>query len=130
MPQVYVPPKASPGDPFARPAGDVTTEEWRILISAIAGRLRLSQGFSREIVVPVATPILLAENSKSYALFVSGRALAVGFGLALGGDPRSANAQNGLILSDGSFEQVLLPKEKLYGFALAGGTLVVTQVTV
>lgn len=117
-------------DPFSRPAGEVTVEEWRILIASIAGRFRLSQGFSSVVTIPAGgSPVLLAENNKSYALFVSGRYLAGVFPFAIGSDPRSATAQSGIILT-GEFEQVLLPKEKLYATSVAGGSLVVTEVTV
>lgn len=118
-------------DPFARPASDVTIEEWRILISSIAGPLRLSQGASRNVVVPAGgAPILVASNDKSYALFVSIRQ-AAGFVLALGSDPRSANANVGIAVGAGAIvNQVLLPKERIYATSTAGGTLVVTEVTV
>lgn len=117
-------------DPFARPASDVTVEEWRILISSIAGPLRLSQGASRNVVVPAGgAPILVASNDKSYALFVSIRQ-AAGFVLALGSDPRSANANVGIAVAGAIVNQVLLPKERIYATSTAGGTLVVTEVTV
>lgn len=117
-------------DPFSRPAGEVTVEEWRILIASVAGRLRLSQGFSSVANVPAGGgPVLLAENNKSYALFVSGRFLAGVFAYAIGSDPRSATAGSGIELLT-PFEQILLPKEKLYATSLLGGTLIVTEVTV
>lgn len=134
MPPVIVPPRpvARQGgtDPFSRPAGEVTVEEWRILICSVAGRLRLSQGFGKSVNVPATgNPILLAQNDKSYALFISAQALGGAFTFSIGGDPRSATAQSGIEVN-GSFEQILLPKEKLYATSSAGGVLVVTEVTV
>lgn len=137
MPPVIVPARPSPPpvrqggtDPFSRPASEVTVEEWRILICSVAGRLRLSQGFGKNVNVPATgNPILLAQNDKSYALFVSAQSLGVAFSFSIGGDPRSATAQSGIEVN-GSFEQILLPKEKLYATSSAGGVLVVTEVTV
>lgn len=130
MPAVIVPPVHI--DPFSRPAGEVTVEEWRILIAGIAGRFRLSQGFSRTVNVPAGgAPVLVAENSKSYALFVFGQQNGAAFVLAIGGDARTANLQSGIgIVAGGVFEQILLPKEKIYATSTAGGVLTVTEVTV
>jgi hypothetical protein len=119
-------------DPFSRPAGEVTVEEWRILICGIAGRLRLSHGFSRTVIVPAGgTPVLIAQNDKSHALFVNGRQFGAAFVFAIGGDSRTATFESGIVIQSGSsFEQILLPKERIYATSTAGGTLVVTEVTV
>ena len=136
MPPVVVParpaaPRQGGTDPFSRPAGEVTVEEWRILICSVAGRLRLSQGFSRTANLPATgVAVLLAQNDKSYALFIYARELGNPFTFSVGGDPRSATAQSGIEVSTGSFEQILLPKEKLYATSAVGGVLVVTEVTV
>lgn len=137
MPAVLIPPKAyAPvgktsivGDPYARPATEVTVEEWRVMICAIAGPLRLSQGFSREIPIPAGEVKLLAQNDKSYALFVFGQARVLPAAWVIGGDPRAVTPDTGIRVLN-AFEQVLLPKEKLYGFSVPGVTLVVTEVTV
>ncbi len=131
MPSVIVPARQVSVDPFSRPVGEVTVEEWRILICSVAGRLRLSQGFSRSANIPATgVPVLLAQNDKSYALFIYARELGNPFTFSVGGDPRSATAQSGIEVSTGSFEQILLPKEKLYATSAVGGVLVVTEVTV
>lgn len=118
-------------DPFSRPADEVTTSEWRILIAALAGPFRVSQGFTKNIVVPAGNdPILLASNDKSVALFVQIRHVTP-FAYALGGDPRSANVDVGLVVGPAAtVSQVLLPKERLYATSVAGGTLVVTELTI
>jgi len=124
-------PSSVSGDPFARPAGYVTVGEWRILIAGIAGRLRLSQGFNRQVVLRPGTVSLIGKNDKSYALFVSAQQLGLAFGYFIGGDSRSANASNGIAVYAGrDAEQILLPGENLYAFSATGGTLVVTEVTV
>jgi len=117
------------GDPYARPAGEVTVAEWRVMICTIAGPKRLSQGFSREIPIPAGEVKLLAQNDKSYALFVFGQARVLPAAFVIAGDPRATNPDNGIRVLN-VFEQVLLPKEKLYGFSIAGVTLVITEVTV
>lgn len=118
-------------DPFSRPAEEVTTEEWRILICSLAGRLRVSQGATTTVPIPAASvPTLIATNDKSFALFVSIRQLA-GFSYFIGGDISSANANSGITVGVGALaEQVLLPGERLYAASAAGGNLVVTQLTV
>jgi hypothetical protein len=110
----------------------VTVEEWRILIAGIAGRLRLSQGFSRQVTIPAGgTPVLLTQNDKSYALFVNGQQFGLGFVFSIGGDPRTATLEAGItIVSGAEFDQILLPKERLYATSTAGGTIVVTELTV
>jgi len=138
MPPVIVPARPSTPvrqggtDPFSRPADEVTVEEWRILICSVAGRLRLSQGFGKSVnIAATGTPVLLAQNDKSYALFVSAQSRSPGgaFSFWIGGDPRSATAQSGVEVP-GLFEQILLPKEKLYATSSVAGVLIVTEVTV
>jgi len=135
MPRVVIPSGPSEvqrqvaGDPYARPATEVTVEEWRVLISSVAGPLRVSQGFPRNIPIPAGEVKLVAQNDKSYALFIFAQARVQPAVLVIAGDPRACNPDNGIrVLS--FFEQVLLPKEKLYAFSAAGVTLVVTEVTV
>lgn len=117
------------GDPYARPAGEVTVNEWRVMIAAVAGPLRISQGASREIAIPAGQVKLLAQNDKSYALFVFGQALALPQAFVIGGDPRATNPDSGIRVLN-IFEQILLPKEKLYGFSTGGVSIVITEVTV
>lgn len=140
MPPVIVPaePKIVPAqalrptyDPYSRPASDVTVEEWRILICAIAGRLRIAHGRTRLFPMAQNRPVQIASNDKSYALFIQARTVeVVGAAYIVGSDSNVSVASGQQFLN--TFEQILLPKEKLWALTTtpAGATLSVTEVTV
>jgi len=131
MPPVMVPsgPMGEGGDPYARPASHVTVEEWRILIASLAGGFRIAQGATRSIVLPAGRPHLIASNDKSVALFVFGQSQTAPAIIRLGGDSSSTNATTGIAALN-LFEQVLLPRERLYAFSAGGVTLDVTELTI
>jgi len=131
MPPVMVPsgPAGIGYDPYARPASHVTVEEWRILIAALAGGFRIAQGATRSIPIPAGVPHLIAANDKSVALFVFGQSTTAPAIFRLGGDPASTNATTGIAALN-LFEQVLLPRERLYAFSVGGVTLDITELTI
>jgi hypothetical protein len=116
-------------DPYARPAGHVSVEEWRILIASLAGGFRVAQGATREISLAAGVPHLIAANDKSVALFVFGQSRVAPAIYRIGGDSASTNGTTGIAVLN-QFEQVLLPRERLYAFSVGALTLDVTTLTI
>ena len=118
----------------SRPEDKITTEEIRLLIASVAGPMRLAYGSHREILLPTGQPIEVAKNSSAPALFVDVRAVpdvAVGtviFNKSESGDARTAITHD---ISVAPFQQVLLPTERLFAFALIpanGQRVIVTDI--
>jgi hypothetical protein len=105
-------------DPYARPAGHVSVEEWRILIASLAGGFRVAQGATREISLAAGVP-----------LFVFGQSRVAPAIYRIGGDSASTNGTTGIAVLN-QFEQVLLPRERLYAFSVGALTLDVTTLTI
>jgi len=121
-----------PYDSFYRPADGVSIEEWRIMICSIAGSFRVSQGFTKGVTLVQNQVVEVAQNDKSYALFVQVNLTADPAGIDLiAGGQSNLNIVTGISFRFG-VSQVLLPGESLYILlASVGPKLVtVTEVTV
>lgn len=100
-------------DPYSRPSDEVSVAEWRVMIAAIAGRFRISQGFTRSYPLPQNRSVLVAANDRSIALFVHADVIEVGGGtLLVGPDINLSSATSATFMN--TFDQVLLPKERLW----------------
>jgi hypothetical protein len=118
---------------FPRPARE-TDAEWRLLLTAVAGRLRNVFGEGPNV-VPSATgvPVMVGDNrGKTQPIHVTVQvavAAIVVFGRS--NNPTILNGIQHNFALDPSFEQVLMPGDRLFATVLgAGSSFIVSSVLV
>jgi hypothetical protein len=114
---------------FPRPARE-TDAEWRLLLTAVAGRLRnvFGEGPAN---VPSATgvPIMVADNrGKSQPIHVTVQvavAATVVFGRSA--NPTIANGIQHNFALETSFEQILMPGDRLFATVIGAGSFFIVS---
>lgn len=127
-------------DPYARPAGELSEAEKRIIVAAFAAPALATSQLPRVVPIVLGVPVLVASNTKSIVLLVSiqsvglvgqvGQASGV-----IGSQPNLfAGSAPRVVIAAGNepFQQILLAREQLWfvpdGIAGAA-SLSVTEVT-
>lgn len=120
----------APYDPYLRPPNDLSVEEWRILIASVAGRLRISQGFTRRVTLAPGQIVQAAANNKSYALFLSIQVVGAPATFLISSSDSMPDTLSLPFLNIA--EQVMLPSERLYiqQRGVAPIDVTITEVTV
>lgn len=116
-----------------RPEGELTIEEIRLAIAAMAGPLRTTMGRHQSVVLTANVIERIALNRSAQSLFVDVRGIqGVAIATVLFSPQSSADTGSsiGVDLSSGTFQQVLLMGEELWALSVAPTTIMVTEVQV
>lgn len=124
-------------DPYARPAGELSEAEKRIIVAAFAAPALATSQLPRVVPIVLGVPVLIASNTKSIVLLVSIQSVGL-VGQAsgvIGSQPNLfAGSAPRVVIAAGNepFQQILLAREQLWfvpdGIAGAA-SLSVTEVT-
>lgn len=124
-------------DPYARPAGELSEAEKRIIVAAFAAPALATSQLPRVVPIVLGVPVLVASNTKSIVLLVSIQSVGL-VGQASGVIGSQSNLFAGsaprVVIAAGNepFQQILLAREQLWfvpdGIAGAA-SLSVTEVT-
>lgn len=124
-------------DPYARPAGELSEAEKRIIVAAFAAPALATSQLPRVVPIVLGVPVLIASNTKSIVLLVSIQSVGL-VGQASGVIGSQSNLFAGsaprVVIAAGNepFQQILLAREQLWfvpdGIAGAA-SLSVTEVT-